>query len=39
MKQSPSREIGTLKCFRERIMGYNVPATVKNNPDAYEEST
>lgn len=37
MKQSSSREIGTLKYFRERIMRYNVPATVKNNPEAYEE--
>ena len=37
MKQSSSREIGTLKYFRERIMRHNVPATVKNNPDDYEE--
>ena len=37
MKESSSCEIGTLKYFRERIMRYNVPATVKNNPDAYEE--
>lgn len=37
MKQSSAREIETLKYFRERIMRYNVPTTVKNNPDAYEE--
>ena len=37
MNQNSAREIGTLKYFRERIMRYNVPATVKNNPDAYEE--
>ena len=37
MNQNSTREIGTLKYFRERIMRYNVPTTVKNNPDAYEE--
>ena len=37
MNQNSTREIGTLKYFRERIMHYNVPTTVKNNPDAYEE--
>ena len=37
MNQNSTREIGTLKNFRERIMRYNVPTTVKNNPDAYEE--
>lgn len=37
MNQNSAREIGTLKYFRERIMHYNVPTTVKNNPDAYEE--
>ena len=37
MNQKSAREIGTLKYFRERIMRYNVPTTVKNNPDAYEE--
>ena len=37
MNQKSAREIGTLKYFREWIMRYNVPTTVKNNPDAYEE--
>ena len=37
MNQNSTREIGTLKNFRERIMRYNVPTTVKNNPGAYEE--
>ena len=38
MNQNSTREeIGTLKYFRERIMHYNVPTTVKYNPDAYEE--
>lgn len=37
MDQNSAGEIGTLKYFREQIMHYNVPATVKNNPDAYED--
>ena len=37
MNQNSTRETGTQKYFRERIMHYNVPTTVKNNPDAYEE--
>ena len=37
MNQNSTREIGTLKYFRERIMRYNAPTTVKSNPDAYEE--
>lgn len=37
MYQNSTRESGTLKYFRKRIMRYNVPTTVKKNPDAYEE--
>ena len=37
MNQNSAREIGTLKYFRERIMRFNVPTTVQNNPDANEE--
>ena len=37
MYQNITRESGTLKYYRKRIMRYNVPTTVKNNPDVYEE--
>ena len=37
MYQNSTRESGILKYFKKRIICYNVPTTVKNNPDAYEE--
>ena len=37
MYQNSTRESGPLMYFRKRIMRYNVPTTVKNNPDAYQE--
>ena len=37
MYQNSTRVSGTLKYFKKRIIRYNIPTTVKNNPDAYEE--